>query len=57
MHVMVVSNAPTRCMDFEGIANVMNYDIPIYVATLALGLQGCEPRRKPRESHLMLPGA
>ncbi len=34
---MVVSNAPTRCMDVEGIANVVNYNIPIYVATLALG--------------------
>ncbi len=38
MHVMVVSNAPTRCMDVEGIANVVNYNILICVVTLTLGL-------------------
>jgi ATP-dependent RNA helicase DDX51/DBP6 len=30
---MVASDALTRGMDVEGIANVVNYDVPVYVKT------------------------
>ncbi len=33
VHVMVASDALTRGMDVEGIANVVNYDVPVYVKT------------------------
>ncbi len=33
LHVMVAFNALTHGMDVENIANVMNYDVPIYVKT------------------------
>jgi superfamily II DNA/RNA helicase len=33
VHIMVASDALTRGMDVEGIANVVNYDVPVYVKT------------------------
>ncbi len=33
LHVMVAFDALTHGMDVEIIANVMNYDVPIYVKT------------------------
>lgn len=33
VHVIVASDAMTRGMDVEGVANVINYDVPVYAKT------------------------
>lgn len=33
VQVLVASDAMTRGMDVEGVANVINYDVPVYAKT------------------------
>lgn len=33
VQVLVASDAMTRGMDVEGVANVVNYDVPVYAKT------------------------